>query len=254
MVRITRRDLLSSGLALSAASLLTRSAWGRAAALVGGSPGAASAEALAAVAPREQLLFDFGWKFQFGHGTDPARDLGFGNGQGDFAKTGDFDFAKGKFDDSKWRALNLPHDWAIELPFVHDDVQLSHGYKPVGRRYPETSVGWYRREFEIPASDLGRRITVEFDGAFRDVLVFVNGCFIGRNNNGYAPFRFDLTDFLEFGKKNYIVARVDASFGDGWFYEGAGIYRHVWLTKTDALHLGKWESTVRTEVSGAPQF
>jgi beta-galactosidase len=237
-------------LALSAASLLTRSAWGRAAALVGGSPGAASAEALAAVAPREQLLFDFGWKFQFGHGTDPARDLGFGNGQGDFAKTGDFDFAKGKFDDSKWRALNLPHDWAIELPFVHDDVQLSHGYKPVGRRYPETSVGWYRREFEIPASDLGRRITVEFDGAFRDVLVFVNGCFIGRNNNGYAPFRFDLTDFLEFGKKNYIVARVDASFGDGWFYEGAGIYRHVWLTKTDALHLGKWESTVRTEVSG----
>lgn len=82
MVRISRRDLLSSGLALSAASLLTRSAWGRAAALVGGSPGAASAEALAAVAPREQLLFDFGWKFQFGHGTDPARDLGFGNGQG----------------------------------------------------------------------------------------------------------------------------------------------------------------------------
>ena len=108
-------------------------------------------------------------------------------------------------------------------------------------------MGWYRREFEIPASDQGRRIAVEFDGAFRDVLVFVNGCFIGRNNNGYAPFRFDLTDFLAFGAKNYIVARVDASFGDGWFYEGAGIYRHVWLTKTDALHLGKWESTVRSD-------
>ena len=209
MTRISRRNLLSSGLALSAASLLTRSAWGRSAAFLAGDPGPVSAEALAAVAPREQLLFDFGWKFQFGHGTDPARDLGFGNGQGDFAKTGEFDFAKGKFDDSKWRALNLPHDWAVELPFVHDDVQQSHGYKPVGRRYPETSVGWYRREFEIPASDAGRRITVEFDGAFRDVLVFVNGCFIGRNNNGYAPFRFDLTDFLSFGKKNYIVARVD---------------------------------------------
>jgi beta-galactosidase len=107
-------------------------------------------------------------------------------------------------------------------------------------------VGWYRREFEIPVSDLGRRISVEFDGAFRDVLVFVNGCFIGRNNNGYAPFSFDLTDFLTYGKKNYITVRVDASFGDGWFYEGAGIYRHVWLTKTDALHLGQWESTVRT--------
>ena len=129
--------------------------------------------------------------------------------------------------------------------------KLRHGYKPLGRRYPETSVGWYRREFEIPASDLGRRIACEFDGAFRDVLVFVNGCFIGRNDNGYAPFRFDLTDFLNYGAKNYIVARVDASFGDGWFYEGAGIYRHVWLTKTDALHLGQWESTVRTAVSGS---
>ncbi len=210
--------------------------------------GPASAEALAAIAPREQLLFDFGWKFQFGHGSDPARDLGFGFGQGDFAKTGEFAFAKAKFDDSKWRAQNLPHDWAVELPFVHDEEQKSHGFKPIGRRYPETSVGWYRREFEIPASDLGRRISVEFDGAFRDVLVFVNGCFIGRNNNGYAPFRFDLTDFLEYGKKNYIVARVDASFGDGWFYEGAGIYRHMWLTKTDAVHLGRWESTVRTSL------
>ena len=208
------------------------------------------AEALGALAPREQLLFDFGWKFQFGHGSDPARDLGFGMGQGDFAKTGDFEFAKAKFDDSKWRTVNLPHDWAVELPFVHDEEQNSHGFKPIGRRYPETSVGWYRREFDIPASDLGRRITVEFDGAFRDVVIFVNGCFIGRNNNGYAPFRFDLTDFLAYGAKNYIVARVDASFGDGWFYEGAGIYRHVWLTKTDALHLGRWESTVRTELKG----
>jgi len=246
MAGISRRHLLCSGVALSASSLLARSAWGRTGALLAGGPETDSA----ALAPRQQLLFDFGWKFMFGHGSDPARDLGFGNGQGDFAKTGDFAFAKAKFDDSKWRALNLPHDWAVELPFVRDEEQKSHGYKPLGRRYPETSVGWYRREFEIPASDLGRRIAVEFDGAFRDVLIFVNGCFIGRNDNGYAPFRFDLTDFLNYGAKNYIVARVDASFGDGWFYEGAGIYRHVWLTKTDALHLGKWESYVRADLKG----
>lgn len=250
MPGISRRNLLCSGLALSASSLVARSAWGRTAALLSGYPGVASAEGLAAVAPREQLLFDFDWKFVFGNSVDPARDLGFGNSQDDFAKTGEFEFAKAKFDDSKWRTLNLPHDWAVELPFVHDDVQQSHGYKPLGRRYPETSVGWYRREFEIPASDKGRRISIEFDGVFRSVLVFVNGCFIGRNDNGYAPFRFDLTDFLAVGAKNYIVVRVDASFGDGWFYEGAGIYRHVWLTKTDPLHLGKWESTVRTTVSG----
>jgi beta-galactosidase len=258
MTQFSRRDLLSSGVALSASSLLARSAWARTTALLAGYPDAASAEALAAVAPREQLLFDFGWRFQFGHGSDPAKDLGFGFGQGDFAKTGDFEFSKGKFDDSKWRTLNLPHDWAVELPFVRDDTQTpdgdrpqqSHGFKPLGRRYPETSVGWYWREFEIPAGDLGKRIVAEFDGAFRDVIIFVNGCFIGRNNNGYAPFRFDLTDFLSYGAKNYIVARVDASFGDGWFYEGAGIYRHVWLTKTDALHLGRWESTIRTALTG----
>jgi len=250
MPSISRRELLYTGIALSASTAAARSAWGRASALLAGYPEPSLAGALAAIAPREQLLFDFDWKFQFGNSVDPAKDLGFGYGQGDFAKTGDFDFAKARFDDSKWRTLNLPHDWAVELPFVHDEEQRSHGYKPLGRRYPESSVGWYRREFEIPLSDLGRRIWVEFDGAFRDVLIFVNGCFIGRNNNGYAPFRFDLTDFLSYGAKNYIVARVDASFGDGWFYEGAGIYRHVWLTKTDALHLVRWESTVRTAVDG----
>jgi len=251
MSLISRRDLLSSGMAISASSLVARSAWGRAAAMLAGHPEGLSAEALAAVAPRDHLLFDFGWKFTMGHGSDPARDLGFGMGQGDFAKTGDFGFAKVKFDDSKWRGLNLPHDWAVELPFVRDEQLNSHGFKPLGRRYPETSVGWYRREFDIPATDLGRKITVEFDGAFRSVLIFVNGCFIGRNDNGYAPFQFDLTDFLNYGAKNCIVARVDASFGDGWFYEGAGIYRHVWLTKTDALHLGRWDSTVRTAVNGS---
>ncbi len=256
MPEITRRDLLASGLAVSASSLLARSGFARTAAPLGDDMPQGSAAALPAVAPREQLLFDFGWKFTFGNGCDPSKDLNFGFGQADFSKTGDFKFAKAGFDDSKWRTLNLPHDWAVELPFVHDDAGEGdsslrpHGYKPLGRRYPETSVGWYRRQFEIPQSDLGRRIWVEFDGAMRDVLVFVNGCFIGRNDNGYAPFRFDLSDFLNYGAKNYIVVRVDASFGDGWFYEGAGIYRHVWLTKMDPVHLGNWDSVVRATVNG----
>ncbi|MGC1645748.1 MAG: beta-galactosidase GalA [Candidatus Sulfotelmatobacter sp.] len=245
----TRRDLLRSGVALSASTLVAGSV-GRAHALLAGYPEAASAEAQAAVAPRERLLFDFGWKFFQGNANDPLHDLGFGMGQGDFAKSGEFWFSTQKFDDSKWRALNLPHDWAVELPFVWDEEQQSHGYKPLGRRYPETSVGWYRRTFDIPKEDSGRRITVEFDGAFRSALVFLNGYFIGRNDNGYAPFRFDVSDFLNCGGKNFLVVRMDASFGDGWFYEGAGIYRHVWLTKTDALHLGSWDSTVRTSVKG----
>jgi len=257
MLDITRRNLVASGIVLSAPALLGRSAWAAHAGLIGGSGRDALDQASAAVAPREQLLFDFGWKFAFGHGSDPAKDFGFGMGQGDFAKTADFNFAKPGFDDTAWRTLNLPHDWAVELPFVDDDGAdgkselRSHGYKPLGRKYPETSVGWYRREFDIPATDLGRRVWMEFDGAFRDVLVFVNGCFIGRNNNGYAPFRFDLTDFLVYGGKNIVMLRVDASFGDGWFYEGAGVYRHVWLTKTDAVHLGRWDSTVRPTLNGS---
>ncbi len=219
------------------------------------------------LSPREHLLFDFDWRFLQGHGTDPIRDLGFGKTvfQQGFVETGDFDFAMPGFDDAKWRALNLPHDWAVELPFLNDNGLRAHGYKPLeglrlhgykplGRTHPETSVGWYRRVFDVPGSDLGRRIFIDFDGAFRSALVFCNGTFVGRNNNGYVPFRFDLTDFLFYGKKNCITVRMDASLGEGWWYEGAGIYRHVWLTKVDPLHLGQWDTVVRTEVQGKTAF
>src|SRR6185437_13523906 len=101
MPRISRRNLLRSGLAVSASSLVSRSAWARATALLAGRDDT-SAAALAALSPREKLLFDFGWKFQFGNSNDPAKDLGFGNNQGDFAKTGDFKFAKVGYNDAKW--------------------------------------------------------------------------------------------------------------------------------------------------------
>ena len=242
MAETSRRELLRGTVAVALHSILARSA------LALGTVGQHAQEAPGAVAPRERLLLDFDWKFLPGHANDPLRDLGFGATQGDFAKTRNFDFATEAFDDSRWRSLNLPHDWAVELPFVRDEALQSHGYKPLGRNYPETSIGWYRRGFDIPASDLGRRIVLEFDGVFRSALVFVNGCYIGRNDNGYAPFRFDISDFVRYGARNTLVLRVDATLGEGWFYEGAGIYRHVWLTKTAGLHLGPWESCVRTEL------
>ena len=85
--------------------------------------------------------------------------------------------------------------------------------------------------FELPASDAGRRISVEFDGAYRDTMVVFNGCYIGRHGGGYDPFSFDVTDFARPGERNVLLVRVDATLSDGWFYEGAGIYRHVWLVK-----------------------
>jgi beta-galactosidase len=256
MSECNRRDVLRSGLVLSAGSMLLNPRIAAAHGLFDATAqqenkGRAYAVPAIDLAPREQLLFDFNWRFFQGHGTEPSRDLGFGKSQGDFAKTGEFEFALAKFNDTGWRSLNLPHDWAVELPFVYDKELESHGFKPLGRSYPETSVGWYRRVFDVPKSDQGRRIFLDFDGAFRSALVFCNGNFIGRNDNGYAPFRFDLTDFLFYGEKNCLTVRMDAAFGDGWFYEGAGIYRHVWLTKTDLLHLGQWDTVVRAGVAGS---
>ena len=127
MSEISRRDLLCSGLALSTSSLLVRTAWARTATVFADPFEAGSPEGTFSLAPRERLLFDFGWKFRLGHSTDPARDLGFGNAQDDFAKTGEFGFSKVKFDDSNWRSLNLPHDWAVELPFVRDETKSPSG-------------------------------------------------------------------------------------------------------------------------------
>ena len=247
---LTRRDLLRSGLALSASTLVAGPV-GRAHALLAGHYGVAPAEDLSAVAPRERLLFDFGWKFFQGHASDPLRDLGFGMGQGDFAKSGEFKFAtensttrNGARSICRTTGRSNCH---LSTMRSSNRTATSHWAGDI-RRPAWAGTGARSR---LPKADNGRRITIEFDGAFRSALVFLNGYFIGRNDNGYAPFRFDVSDFLNYGGKNFLMVRMDASFGDGWFYEGAGIYRHVWLTKTDALHLGHWDSVVRTAVKGS---
>lgn len=204
---------------------------------------------LAAGAPRERLLMDFNWRFAFGHATDVKKDFDHATGQFSYwAKTG---FASGaaapEFKDSGWRKLDLPHDWAVALPFS-ERGSGSHGFKAIGRNFPETSVGWYRKSFKIPASDLGKRISIEFDGVFRDSIVWINGHFLGREASGYSSFAYNLTEFLNYGGENVIVVRVDASLEEGWFYEGAGIYRHVWLVKTAPLHVERHGTFVTSEL------
>jgi beta-galactosidase len=201
---------------------------------------------------RVRLLMDFGWRFHFGHANDPAKDFGFGTGlTGNFQKTGNFLAASAiGFDDIEWRDVDLPHDWAIELPFKNDPALSGKGYYPLGRNYPETSVGWSRRVFDLPAEDKGKRIVIEFNGAYRETMVAFNGFYIGRHSGGYDPFSFDVTDFATPGGRNVLLVRVDATLSDGWFYEGAGIYRHVWLNKTGPLHVKRWGTLVTSKVEG----
>ncbi len=201
-------------------------------------------------AGREKLLLDFGWRFHLGDANDPAKDFGFGGGRaGNFQKTGNF-LPAGTlaFDDNDWRQVDLPHDWAIELPFTNDPALSSKGYYPLGRTYPATSVGWYRRVFELSADDAGKRISIEFDGSYRETMVIFNGFYIGRHSGGYDPFSFDVTDFATPGGRNVLLVRVDATSSDGWFYEGAGIYRHTWLVKTHPVHVKQWGTLVTAQV------
>jgi len=266
----TRRDLVKVGLAASAGALTGRELLAEGRGSVAGVPALEAMQAAAAVdganTLRERLLLDYGWRFALGDANDPDKDFGFGKlrREGTFAKAGRVDGpAAPGFKDAAWRTVDLPHDWAVELPFVNEPTLVEHGGKPLGREYPETSVGWYRREFVLPASDMGRRICVEFDGIFRNATVFFNGHYITENMSGYAPLNLDLTDFANFGSgvvdagarpgtaalgRNVLVVRVDASLDEGWFYEGAGIYRHAWLTKTASVHIARWGNYVRTEV------
>ncbi len=264
MSKWTRRRLLKAGLAASAGAATgkTSLSWSS---LASSEPaeralaeqhGARDSEPLdprISSPLREQLLLDFGWRFHLGHAADPEKDFGFGAQDREliFAKTGGFPQATQlDFDDSNWRTIDLPHDWAVELPFKNAPELPEHGGKPLGRDYPETSVGWYRRVFDLPASDSGKRIAVEFDGVFRNAILIFNGCYIGENLSGYAPFRFDLTDLANFGGRNVLAVRVDVTLGEGWFYEGAGIYRHVWLTKFAPLHVAQWGTFVKSQIQG----
>jgi beta-galactosidase len=185
-----------------------------------------TASAAGTNSPRERLSLDANWKFHLGNEWGSAQNLAkAGTGSGP---------ASMSYSDASWRPVNLPHDWAVELPF-DQGADGSHGFKALGPAFPSNSVAWYRRTFELPAADAGKRLWLEFDGVFRDATVFVNGWFVGHHEGGYNSFRYDITDLAVPGGKNVVAVKVDASQFEGWFYEGAGIYRHVWLVKTAPL-------------------
>ncbi|HEX2627497.1 MAG TPA: glycoside hydrolase family 2 TIM barrel-domain containing protein, partial [Chitinophagaceae bacterium] len=191
---------------------------------------------------RQQTNIDTGWRFQFGHAANPEKDFNYSiatifSKSGGAARTA----IDPRFDDSKWRKLDLPHDWAVELPFTKVDNfdVMAHGYKPVGGLFPATSIGWYRKHFSIVRTDSGQRFAIRFDGIFRDANIWVNGFFLGNNKSGYVGVEYDITDYINFDKDNVLVIRADATQYEGWFYEGAGIYRHVWLNRYDNIHIAE---------------
>lgn len=192
-------------------------------------------------APSYQTIdFDRDWRFALGHASNPVKDFGFGKtGMGYLAKAGSGEGPVNPgFGDGKWRLINLPHDWAIELPF-DQNAEGGHGFKAIGRDFPENSIGWYRKTFSIGRELIGKRISLHFDGIYRNASVWCNGTFIKRNESGYIGFDADITNQIRYGAKNNVTVRVDASEFEGWFYEGAGIYRHTYLNINDTARLVK---------------
>jgi beta-galactosidase len=209
--------------------------------------------AITNVMAQEKISLDEDWKFHFGHAANVEKDF-------DYSKTALLHksnvyattIVHPKFIDSTWQKINVPHDWAVELPFVKSEqVEMdSHGYKPVGGAYPETSIGWYRKHFSVDKSKSNKRFEMQFDGIYRNAEIWLNGFYVGTNFSGYVGNSYDVSDYINFEGDNVLVIRVDATQYEGWFYEGAGIYRHVWLNCTDKTFIPEDGVFVHSNVKG----
>ncbi len=170
---------------------------------------------------RSRESFNEGWKFvKYFHGSDekvtPDREPA--------------DLMLPGVNDNSWRTVDLPHDWAIEGPFS-DTLENNTGL------LPWKGIGWYRKHFKISDSEGNKRFYIDFDGAMAYAKVWLNGNFVGEWPYGYSSFRLDLTPYILTGKENIIAVRLDTKKWDSRWYPGAGLYRNVWLVKTDQIHI-----------------
>ena len=150
-------------------------------------------------------------------------------------------FSDSSINDASWRSLNLPHDWSIEGKFDEKNPATTGGGALPG------GIGWYRKTFTIPNDDEKKKISIHFDGVYRNSEVWVNGLLVGNRPNGYISFQYDITPYIKFGKKNVIAVKVDNSQQpNSRWYSGSGIYRNVWLVKTNSIHVANWGNFITT--------
>ena len=151
----------------------------------------------------------------------------------------DVSYAQPGFDDQAWRRLDLPHDWAIEGPF---DLNAPGNTA----KLPYVGVGWYRKHFQSPAQDSGKRVFLQIDGAMSYSAVWLNGKFVGGWPYGYSSYELDLTPYIKTGGENVLAIRLENPPGSARWYPGAGIYRNVWLLKTNPVHVAQWGTYITT--------
>ena len=198
----------------------------------------------AASAGRERLSFNNDWSFKLGKADDLEGPDCVANA---YLRKMGIAIRASSFSDAS--IVRLPHDWAVGLEPDPKGYSFN-AFAPLGPQFPNSSIGWYARTFTVPSSDEGRRLWIEFDGVYRNCKLWVNGSYVGNHEPAYENFRFDITDLVKPGQKNDVVVRVDATQREGWWYEGAGIYRPVWLTKTDPLAVAPEGVYVHTNFPG----
>lgn len=152
----------------------------------------------------------------------------------------DVSYVQSGFDDSAWTHVDLPHDWAIAGPFITDGPYGGMG------RLPSWGIGWYRKTLDIPASARGKSIFLDVEGAMSYATVWLNGHLVGGWPYGYNSFRLDLTSYAVPGGRNQIAIRLDNPQASARWYPGGGLYRDIYLTTTNKVHVGQWGGAVRT--------
>lgn len=153
-------------------------------------------------------------------------------------------FIQNNFNDADWELVNLPHDWAINGPFYKEENAVVGG--GMGR-LPVQGIGWYRKKINIPLKDKGKIIYLDIDGAMSYSMVWVNGKLAGGWPYGYNSYRLDITPYINYGGNNQLVIKLDNPNYSARWYPGGGLYRKVWLTKVNGVHITQWGTFITTQ-------